>query len=90
MPDAIHGELMRTIALLEVLETPVDFVGKDRQPVDIIYLVVGPHNNDSNSLKCIASVILTLQQTSICYELRSARSPDAVLHRLQASRRFAA
>ena len=62
IPHAVHDDLTRTSALLAVLETLVDFDAIDGQPVDIICLVVGPPNDDTNNLKCIASVTRSLQQ----------------------------
>ena len=84
IPHAVHDDLTRTIALLAVLETPLDFDAIDGQPVDIICLVVGPTNDDTNNLKCIASVTRSLQQASTCDKLRSVKSPEAVLRYLQA------
>jgi len=84
IPHALHHDLTRTVVLLAVLETPVDFDAIDGQPVDIVCLVVGPQNNDSNNLKCIASVTRSLQKASTCEKLRSINSPEAVLQCLQA------
>ena len=83
IPHGVHNDLTRTIALLAVLKAPVDFDAMDGQPVDIICLVVGPPNDDTNNLKCIASVTRSLQQASTCDKLRSVKSPEAVLRCLQ-------
>jgi PTS system nitrogen regulatory IIA component len=79
IPHAVHDDMTRTVALLAVLQTPVDFDAIDKQPVDIICLVVGPTNDEANNLKCIASVTRSLQQASTCDKLRSAKSPEAAL-----------
>ena len=84
IPHAVHDHLTRTIALLAILETPVDFDAIDGQPVDIICLVVGPPNGDTNNLKCIATVTRSLQHASTRDKLRSVNSPEAVLQCLQA------
>ena len=83
IPHAVHQDLTRTIALLAILETPIDFDAIDGQPVDIICLVVGPTNDDTNNLKCIATVTRSLQQASTCDKLRSVKSPEAILQCLQ-------
>ena len=83
IPHAVHQEVTRTSALLAVLETPIDFDAIDGQPVDIICLVVGPTNDDTNNLKCIASVTRSLQQGSTCDKLRSVKSPEEILRCLQ-------
>ena len=84
IPHAVHDDLTSTCALLAVLETPVDFDAIDGQPVDIICLVVGPPNDDTNNLKCIASVTRSLQQASTCDKIRAVKSPEAVLRCLHA------
>ena len=90
IPHAVHDDLTRTSAFLTVLETPVDFDSIDGQPVDIICLVVGPPNDDTSHLKCIASVTRSLQQVNMCDKLRSVKSPEAVLQCLQTIGRVAA
>ena len=90
IPHAVHDNLTRTIALLAILETPVDFDAMDGQPVDIICLVVGPPNGDTDNLKCIATVTRTLQHASTRDKLRSVKSPEAVLQCLQVCRSVAA
>ena len=90
IPHAVHHDLTRTIAVLAVLEAPVDFDAIDGQLVDIICLVVGQPNDDTNNLKCIASATRSLRQKSTCDKLRSAKSPEAILRYLQAFDRVAA
>ena len=90
IPHAVHEDLTSTIALLAILEAPIGFDALDGQPVDIICLVVGPPNDDTNNLKCIASVTRSLQQASTCDELRSVKSPEAALRCLQAFESVAA
>jgi PTS system nitrogen regulatory IIA component len=83
IPHAVHDDLTRTIAFLAVLKTPVDFDSIDGQPVDIICLVVGPPNDDTNNLKCIANVTRSLKQASTCDRLRTVGSPEEALRCLQ-------
>lgn len=90
IPHAIHDDLTRTTAFLTVLETPVDFDSIDGQLVDIICLVVGPPNDCTGHLKCIANVTRSLQQFGTCDKLRSVKSPEAVLRCLKNFGRVAA
>ena len=83
IPHAVHDDLTRTIAFLAVLKTPVDFDSIDGHPVDIICLVVGPPNDNTNHLKCIASVTRSLQHASTRDKLRSDKLPESVLRSLR-------
>lgn len=84
IPHAVHDDLTRTIVLLAILETPIDFDALDGLPVDVICLVIGPTNDHANILTCIASVTRSLQQASTRDKLRSVKSPEAVIRCLQA------
>ena len=90
IPHAVHSDLKRTIALLAILALPIDFDSLDGKPVDIICLVIGPLNSDSNHLKCVSSVARSLRQVATCDRLRALKSPQAVLESLQGIRTAAA
>lgn len=83
IPHAVHRDLKRTIAVLAVLTSPIDFDSLDGKPVDIICLVIGPQNDDSNHLKCVSSVARSLCQAGTRDHLRTLTSPKAVLQSLQ-------
>ena len=75
---AVHDDLTRTVALFAVLKTPVDFDAIDRRPVDIVCLVVGPPNDETNNLN--VSRVRPITATCVYQEkLRSVTSPEAVL-----------
>jgi PTS system nitrogen regulatory IIA component len=90
IPHAVHDDLTRTIAFLAVLKTPIDFDSIDGQPADIICLVVGPPNDDTNHLKCISSVTRSLQHASTLDKVRSDKSPESVLRSLKSFGNLAA
>ena len=68
-----------SIGVIAVLTKPVDFDAQDRRPVDIVCLVIGPQNADSDHLKCVSSVARSLREVAICDQLRAAKTPHELL-----------
>ena len=79
IPHAVHQDLTRTMGIIAVLTTPVDFDAQDRKPVDIVCLVIGPQNEDSGHLKCVSSVAKSLRKVAVCDQLRAAKTPNELL-----------
>jgi nitrogen PTS system EIIA component len=79
IPHAVHQDLTRTIGIIAVLKSPIDFDAQDRKPVDIVCLVIGPQNADSDHLKCVSSVARTLREVATCDQIRAAKTPNELL-----------
>ena len=79
IPHAVHHDLTRTMGIIAVLTKPVDFDAQDRKPVDVVCLVIGPQNADSDHLKCVSSVARSLRAVATCDQLRAAKTPNELL-----------
>ena len=79
IPHAVHHDLSRTIGIIAVLTSPVDFDAQDCKPVDIVCLVIGPQGADSDHLKCVSSVARSLREAAICDQLRAAATAEELL-----------
>ena len=79
IPHAVHQDLTRTVGIIAVLTRPVDFDAQDRKPVDIVCLVIGPQNADSDHQKCLSSVARSLREATISNQLRAAKTPIELL-----------
>ena len=82
IPHAVHHDLTRTMGIIAVLTSPVDFDAQDRKPVDIVCLVIGPQNADSDHPKCVSSVARTLREVAICEQIRAAKTPIELIGHL--------
>jgi PTS system nitrogen regulatory IIA component len=67
------------MGIIAVLTKPVDFDAQDRKPIDVVCLVIGPQNADSDHLKCVSSVARSLREAAICNRLRTAKTPNELL-----------
>ena len=82
IPHAVHQDLTRTVGIIAVLTSPVDFDAQDRKPVDIVCLVIGPQNADNDHLKCLSSVARSLREAAICDQIRAAKTPNELIGHL--------
>ena len=82
IPHAVHQDLTRVMGIIAVLTSPIDFDAQDRKPVDIVCLVIGPQNADSDHLKCVSSVARSLREASICDQIRAAKTPNELIGHL--------
>ena len=82
IPHAVHQDLTRTVGIIAVLTSPVDFDAQDRKPVDIVCLVIGPQNADNDHLKCLSSVARSLREEAICDQIRAAKTPNELIGHL--------
>ncbi|MDA8716914.1 PTS sugar transporter subunit IIA [Alphaproteobacteria bacterium] len=83
IPHAVHRDLTRTMGIIAVLTSPVDFDAQDRKPVDIVCLVIGPQNADSDHLKCVSSVARSLREMAVSEQVRAAKSPNELIGHLR-------
>ena len=90
IPHAVHHDLTRSMGIITVLTKPVDFDSQDRKPVDIVCLVIGPQNADSDHLKCVSSVARSLREMATCNRLRAAKTPYELLGCLENASHVAA
>ena len=82
IPHAVHQDLTRTVGIIAVLTSPVDFDAQDCKPVDIVCLVIGPQNADNDHLKCLSSVARSLREVAICDQIRTAKTPNELIGHL--------
>ena len=79
IPHAVHQDLTSTKGIIAVLTSLVDFDAQDRKPVDIVCLVIGPQNADSDHLKCVSSVARSSSDVAIFDQLCAAKTPNELL-----------
>ncbi|WP_368185476.1 PTS sugar transporter subunit IIA [Aestuariibius sp. HNIBRBA575] len=79
LPHARLHNLDDVKGLFIRLEKPLDFDAVDRQPVDLIFVLLAPENSGVEHLKALALVSRTLREKAICSKLR-ANSDVATLY----------
>lgn len=76
-----HGKvdgLDRVFGLFARLGTPVDYDALDRQPVDLVFLLLAPTGAGADHLKALAAVSRTFRDRAVTAKLRGSTSADAL------------
>jgi len=76
-----HGKvegLDRVFGLFARLGAPVDYDALDRQPVDLVFLLLAPQGAGADHLKALASVSRTFRDRMMTAKLRGSTSADAL------------
>lgn len=83
-----HGKiegLGRIYGLFVRLAEPVDYKALDRQPVDLVFLLLSPPAAGAEHLKALAAVSRVTRNSSTLEKMRGARSRDALAAVLMAA-----
>ncbi|MBA4172708.1 MAG: transcriptional regulator [Hyphomicrobium sp.] len=70
-----HGKfkpLDRILCLFARLETPIDFEALDKEPVDLIFLLLAPEHASGDHLKALARISRLVREPATLERLRSA------------------
>jgi nitrogen PTS system EIIA component len=76
-----HGKiegLGGVFGLFARLGAPIDYDALDRQPVDLVFLLLAPQGAGADHLKALASVSRTFRDRTITAKLRGSTSADAL------------
>ena len=76
-----HGKLPkldRLFGLFARLDRPIDFEALDRQPVDLIFLLLAPENAGADHLKALARIARLLRDPDIIRMLRDSTDREAL------------
>jgi PTS system nitrogen regulatory IIA component len=60
------------------LERPIDFDALDRQPVDLVFLLLAPEGAGADHLKALARIARLLRDEAIANRLRNSRDQEAI------------
>jgi nitrogen PTS system EIIA component len=76
-----HGKLPKLGKLFGMfarLERPIDFEALDRQPVDLIFLLLAPESAGADHLKALARIARLLRDPDIGQKLRASQDAEAL------------
>lgn len=71
IPHARLPGLTQVRGVFARLSKPVDFDAVDRQPVDLVFVLLAPENAGAEHLKALARVSRALRDPSICTKVRA-------------------
>jgi PTS system nitrogen regulatory IIA component len=78
LPHARVSGLDKIVSIFLRVEKPSEFSSVDRQPVDLVYCLLAPHQAGVEHLKALALVSRTLRDASVCTKLRANGEPSTL------------
>ena len=81
VPHARINDLNHTIAAMITLAAPIDYNTADKQPVDIVYGLLVPAQ-DNEHLGHLAALVSAFRQDNICQAIRAATDAHALFELL--------
>lgn len=78
IPHGRFAGLDKVTGLFARLSKPVDYEAPDRQPVDIVFLLLVPEGAGADHLKALARVSRLLRDKELVKKLRATRERDAL------------
>lgn len=79
LPHALSDDLDQLFMVFARTSEPIDFEALDSQPVDLIFMLVGPKSASNIYVKLLARISRLLQSEDFKNRLRVAASPDDIL-----------
>jgi fructose-specific phosphotransferase system IIA component len=79
LPHALSDDLGQLYVVFARTGKPIDFEALDSQPVDLVFMLVGPKASGNMYVKLLARVSRLLQSDEFKNRLRGAATPDAIL-----------
>ncbi len=75
-----HGrtDLRELRGILARLDTPVDFEAVDDHPVDLVFMLLAPHQADGEHLKALSRVARLLRSEQVQRAMRGASTAEAL------------
>lgn len=78
IPHCRHDGAQRVRGLFLRLAEPIDYRAVDGVPVDMVFLLLSPHDAGDAHLKALAAVSRLFRDPEMTRKLRGARSGDAI------------
>jgi nitrogen PTS system EIIA component len=78
IPHGRLANLEKIVGVFVRLDTPIDYDAVDKQPVDLIFMLLAPEGAGADHLKALARVSRLLRNQTACEKLRAAKSAEAL------------
>jgi PTS system nitrogen regulatory IIA component len=83
VPHARLDNLDRTYACFVKLDDPVNYDAIDRQPVDLVFVILIPEASTEEHLKILASLAKLFSDQAVCNQIRESDSAEQILATIQ-------
>jgi len=78
IPHGRLANLEKIVGVFVRLETAIDYDAVDKQPIDLVFMLLAPEGAGADHLKALARVSRLLRNQTACEKLRAAKSAEAL------------
>ena len=78
IPHGRLADLEKIVGVFARLDTPIDYDAVDKQPVDLVFMLLAPEGAGADHLKALARVSRLLRNQAACEKLRAAKTAEAL------------
>ena len=78
IPHSRLAEIKGIVGVFARLESPIDYDAVDKQPVDLVFMLLAPEGAGADHLKALARVSRLLRNQQALDKLRAATKPEAI------------
>jgi PTS system nitrogen regulatory IIA component len=78
IPHSRVADVKGIVGVFARLESPIDYNAVDKQPVDLVFMLLAPEGAGADHLKALARVSRLLRNQQACEKLRAATKPEAI------------
>jgi fructose-specific phosphotransferase system IIA component len=83
IPHAKCSGVKENLAAFALLDKPVEYEAIDGQAVQMVFLLVGPENQNSTHIKLLSRISRLMNNAEFREELRSCETTEAILETFQ-------
>ena len=84
IPHARVPGITETVAAMMILATPIGYEASDNKPVDIVFGLLVPNDDDQYHLEHLARIATILRDEKNCDMIRNASDPEKLFNLLLA------
>lgn len=78
IPHGRMADVKNIVGVFARLESPIDYDAVDKQPVDLVFMLLAPDAAGADHLKALARVSRLLRNQAACEKLRAATKAEAL------------
>ena len=78
IPHGRLADVKNVVGVFARLESAIDYDAVDKQPVDLVFMLLAPEGAGADHLKALARVSRLLRNQQACEKLRAATKPETI------------
>ena len=83
IPHAYFDKLPQPMVVVSRLQNRIDYCGPDEEPVDLVFLLLGPKRDDTQHIQILSKIVRMIKDKKFDQDLRAAKTPTEAMSAVQ-------